>query len=87
MQRLADQFLGDVRAVGVGGVDEVDAELDGAAQHADAFVVVVRRAPDTLAGQAHGAESEAVDREVAADAERSRCLSGACVVIFLTVRP
>ena len=27
MERLADELLGDVRAVGVGGVDEVDAEL------------------------------------------------------------
>ncbi len=77
MQRFADQFLGDIRAVGVGGVDEVDAEFDGAAQDADAFVAVVGRTPDTLAGQAHGAESQAVDREVAADAECSRSLSGA----------
>ena len=69
VQRLADQFLGDVRAVGVRGVDEVDAELDEAAQHADAFVGVGRRAPDALARQAHRAESEAVDGEVAADGE------------------
>ena len=27
VQRLADELLADVRAVGVGGVDEVDAEL------------------------------------------------------------
>ena len=32
---LSDQLLGDRRAVGVRGVDEVDAELDGAAEHAD----------------------------------------------------
>ena len=52
-----------------------DAEFDRAAQHADAFVAVVRRAPDALAGQAHGAESEPVDGEIAAEGERSGCLS------------
>ena len=77
VQRLADQFLGYVRAVGVRGVDEVDAEFDGAAQNADAFVAVGGRAPDALTGQAHGAESQAVDGEVAADGECSRCLSDA----------
>ena len=46
VQRLGDELLGDVRAVAVGGVDEVDAELDGAAQHGDRGVVVGRRAPD-----------------------------------------
>ena len=35
MQRLRDQLLADVRAVGVGGVDEVDAELDRAPQHGE----------------------------------------------------
>ena len=35
------------------------------------FVVIVRRAPDALAGYAHGAEAESVDGEVAAEGERS----------------
>ena len=33
MERLLDQLLGDLRAVGVGGVEEVDAELDRPAEH------------------------------------------------------
>ena len=86
VQRFADQFLGDIRAVGVGGVDEVDAEFDGAAQDANAFVAVVGRTPDTLSGQAHGAESQAVHCEVAADAECSRSLSGTLLGHFSTVR-
>ena len=49
-----------------------DAEFDGTPQHADAFVVVVRRPPDALAGEAHGAEAEPVDGEVAAEGEGSR---------------
>ena len=54
VQGLADQFLGHIRPVGVGGVDEVDAEFDGAAQNANAFVAVIGRTPNTFSGQAHG---------------------------------
>ena len=36
VQRLGDEVLAHERPVGVGGVDEVDAQLDGPAQHADA---------------------------------------------------
>ena len=32
VERLGDQLFGDIGAVGVGGVNKVDAELDGAAQ-------------------------------------------------------
>ena len=39
MQRLGDDLLGHVGAIGVGRVDEVDAELDGAAEDSDRFLV------------------------------------------------
>ncbi|MDT5245516.1 MAG: hypothetical protein QOD36_2892, partial [Mycobacterium sp.] len=71
MKRLGDEVLGNVGTVGDGGVDEVHAELDGATQHANAFVTVSGRAPYTVAGDAHGTEPQAVDREVAADGECS----------------
>lgn len=61
MQRLADQLLGDVGAIRVGGVDEVDPEFDGATQHPQAFIAVLRRTPDPLAGQPHCAEAQPVD--------------------------
>jgi hypothetical protein len=61
VQGLLDEVLGDVGAVGVGGVDEGDAQVDGATQDADRLVVVLRRAPDALTGDAHGAVAEAVD--------------------------
>ena len=35
VQRLTDQFLGHVGTVGVGGVDQVDAQLDGPAEDGD----------------------------------------------------
>ena len=37
----------------------------------DGFVAIRRLAPDAFAGQAHGAEPEAEDREVAAEFESS----------------
>jgi len=74
VQRLADDLLGYVGAVGIGGVDEVHPEFGGSPQDPDAFVAVGGRAPYPLTGQPHGAEPEPVDGEVAAEGERSGCL-------------
>ena len=46
VQRLADERVGDVGPVELRGVDVVDAELDGAAQHGERLVAVTRR-PET----------------------------------------
>ena len=72
VQRLGDQPLADLGPIGVGGIDEVDAEIDRAAEHALAFLPVSRLAPDAFAGQPHSAEAEAVDGEVTADFDRAR---------------
>ena len=61
VERLAQQVLADEGAIGVGGVDEVDAHIDGFADHADGRVVVGRVTPDTGPGDAHGTEAKAVD--------------------------
>ena len=65
VQRLADQVVDDVGAVELRGVDVVDAELDGAAQHGARRVGVGRRPEDAGTGELHGAEADAVDRLVA----------------------
>ena len=65
MERLGDQFLADLRAVGVGGVDQVDAELERAAQDREGFLVVGRRSPDALAGDPHRAEAQPAYLELA----------------------
>lgn len=65
MEGLGDEVLGDVGAVGVGGVNEVDAELDGAAEGGNGGVAVFWGAPDAGAGEAHGSVAEAVYGEVA----------------------
>jgi hypothetical protein len=71
VQGLAYEFLADVGPVGVRGVDEVDAELDRAAQHRLRLVAVRGLAPDAVTGDAHGPEAEAVDRQVAAHIDRA----------------
>ena len=69
MQRLADQLVGDVRAVEVAGVDMIDAGRHGRAQHRDGTVRVLRRPEHAGPGQLHGAVAEALHGAVA---ERER---------------
>jgi len=69
-ERLADQAFGDRRAVGVGGVDEVDAEVGRALEDLPGFLLVVGWADDPLAGEPHCAEPQSMDRILAADVER-----------------
>jgi len=61
VQRFADEFVGDVRAVELRGVDVVDAEFDRAPEHRDGLLVIPRRAEDPGSGQLHGAEADAAD--------------------------
>jgi hypothetical protein len=67
VQRLADELFTDVRAVGVGRVDEVDAEFDRSPQYREGLVAVLRFAPNAGAGDLHSAVAEAVHREIAAE--------------------
>src|SRR6185436_4178859 len=73
LKRLADQGIGSDRAVVApvvrGGVDVVHAELDGSAEHGAAGVGIPGRTVPCRGGQAHRAEAEAADREVAAQKE------------------
>ena len=71
-KRLADQVLVGLRAIRVRGIDEVDVELDGLAQHGHRVLVVGVGAPDALAGETHGAVAQAIDLEVGADPDLSR---------------
>ena len=59
LQRLADQRVGDVRAVVLRRVDVVRAELDGATQDRDGLAVVPGRTEDARAGKLHRAEADA----------------------------
>ena len=72
MEGLADESIGADAAVAapVEGrrVDVVDAKLDGSAQDGAADLRIARRAMEARGGQAHGAEAEPIDAEVAAEA-------------------
>ncbi len=61
MQRLGDDFLADVRAVGVGGVDEVHSQFDGPTDDGDGGVPVGGLAPYAVPDDAHGPETQAPD--------------------------
>jgi hypothetical protein len=45
-------------------VDQVDADVDAPPQHGNGFVVVLWGTPRPRPGDAHGTESESVDREI-----------------------
>jgi hypothetical protein len=65
MERVRDQIFGDLGTVGVGGIDEIDAELDAPPEHPDGSVAVAGGAEDAFAGDAHGAEAHPVHLLVA----------------------
>jgi hypothetical protein len=70
IQRLADQFVDDVGAIELRGVDVVDAELDGAAQDRAGLVGITGRAEHAGTRELHGAVADSPDRLVAEE----RCL-------------
>src|SRR5579871_2797834 len=75
MERFGDELFRSAGAVGVCGVNEVDAELDGAAQSGERSGLVSRRTPDAFAGDAHSAVAEAMNGKIAAEME---CACGGC---------
>src|SRR5579859_471823 len=78
IQSFGDDFLAYAGTVGIGGVNEVDAEIDGAAKHANGFAAVGGFAPDTLARDAHRSKAEAIDFEIVSNTE----LAGLCGGLF-----
>src|SRR5919106_717786 len=71
VQRLGDQRLADLGAVGVGGVDEVDAELNGTPQDGLGFVTIGWVAPDPVTSDAHRPVPETMDGDVTSQIEHA----------------
>src|SRR5580693_35155 len=63
VQSLADQFVGHVRPVELGGVDVVDTEFDGPAQHGQRLAAVARRPEDPGPGKLDGSVPDTRDRK------------------------
>ena len=78
MQRLADQLVGDVRAVEVAGVDVVHAARHRLAQHGERRVAILGRTEDAGPGELHRAVAHAVHGAVA---ERERAGCGRCAIM------
>jgi hypothetical protein len=49
MERFGDEQFVNLRAIGIGGVDEIHAQLEGSAQDLLRFLAVRRPSPDPLA--------------------------------------
>src|SRR5262245_46775629 len=60
MQRLADQFVSDVRAVEVAGVDVVHAGGDSVPQHGNGLTMILGRAEHARSRELHGPIAEPV---------------------------
>src|SRR5262245_44047682 len=91
VERFGNEPLVDLRTVGVGGIDEGDAELDSKHQHALITRTVQRVTPYTKAQPAPGAEPEAIHGRVATEGEAAtrtirpqpvRILSGHFAFLF-----
>lgn len=54
MKRLADNLVGDLRAVEIAGVDVIDALRNRLAQHSQRGVAIFGRAEDAGTGEMHG---------------------------------
>jgi hypothetical protein len=64
-----NQPLADLRPIAIGGVDEIHAKFGQTAQHPQSFGAIFRLAPDSTAGDTHGAEAETIDGQVSANGE------------------
>jgi len=71
MKRFGDKTLCNLRPVRVGGVDEIDSQLDRAPQNRDCLGMIGRFSPDAVAGQLHCAEAESVNGNVPTDYENA----------------
>jgi len=76
IKRLGDQPLGNLRAIGVGGVDQRDAQFDSSAQNVARLGRINRFTPRPLAHQAHGSVAKTMNGKVAADEEDAAGGSG-----------
>ena len=69
VERFANEAFGDFWTVGVGCVDECNAEFNGASEDAARFAGILRFAPGAIPYEAHSAIAKPGGREVAADSK------------------
>jgi hypothetical protein len=67
IKRLAQQIFRNLRPIGIGGVDKIDAKLRQPLQGAQRLGLVLGWTPDAPARHPHSAEAEAMNRNFSAD--------------------
>ena len=65
MKRLANELIGDVRAIVIAGVDVVDPPRDRLAKHGEGRVAILGRAEHARSGELHGTVAHTVHGAVA----------------------
>ena len=64
MQRLVNNFLGNIRPIGIRGIDKINPKLRQALQHLHGFGAIIRLAPNAFPGNTHRPEPEAMDLDI-----------------------
>lgn len=70
MERLRYEFLDDMGSVRVGRIDEVDARVDNMSEQCSAEGRIGWRPPYVGTGEAHGAETQAPNRQISSKVDR-----------------
>src|SRR5436190_21188244 len=65
MERLGYEQFACFRPVGVGGIDQVHAEFDGAPQNFERILSIRRPTPNAFPGYPHRATAESIDCQFA----------------------
>src|SRR6185436_8845980 len=69
VQGLGYDFFADARTVGVGGVDKIDPQFDGAPQDADGLISIGRLAPNSISREPHCSETQSRNTEIVSNHE------------------
>src|SRR5262245_49366362 len=69
VQRFSNNLFTHVGTVGVRGVNEIDSQFDRALQYTYRFGTIGWLTPDSVARDAHSAETKTIDTKIASDRE------------------
>src|ERR1700754_2294205 len=67
IEGFGDELFGNIRAIAVCGVDEINTQLNGPLQDLDGPGAVFWRSPDTFAGNTHSAIPHAANGKIVAE--------------------
>src|SRR5689334_17923592 len=70
VERFCNQQFAYIWSVGVGGIDQVDPQFEGATQDGDGSLLVRWRPPNAWPSDPHCAKAEAVYRQILTDGKR-----------------